>query len=263
MSLVIRTLIVDDEPLARDGMRVRLEREPDVEVVGEAVDGVEAVEAIASLLPDLVFLDVQMPGIDGFEVVSRVAGVHLPLIIFVTAYDQYALKAFEVHALDYLLKPVTHRRLQEALRRARHEVSRDEGAMPVSQQRLLELIEAREREQATTERPREDRSYVSRFTVKDRDRFLLIKANEIERAESAANYVRLHARGASFLIRTTMTELEKKLDPAHFSRIHRSTIVNLDRIKEIRPEWHGDFDVVLVDGTTLRLSRSYRDRLIR
>ena len=278
---MIRVLVVDDEPLAREGIKVRLEREADMEVVGEAADGPEAVAAITSLHPDLVFLDVQMPGMDGFEVVERVAGVHLPVIVFATAYDEYALRAFEVHALDYLLKPVTARRFEEALRRARTEVGR--GMERETHRRLVELLDAW-RAAATVsasthalppepplqqpppphapQAPHGSGTYLTRLVVRDGERFLLLRAEEIDWVESAANYVRLHARGTSYLVRATMAELERRLDPARFTRIHRSTIVNTDRIREIRPEWHGDFDVVLTTGKALRLSRSYRDRLL-
>ena len=278
---MIRVLVVDDEPLAREGIKVRLEREADMEVVGEAADGPEAVAAITTLHPDLVFLDVQMPGMDGFEVVERVAGVHLPVIVFATAYDEYALRAFEVHALDYLLKPVTARRFEEALRRARTEVGR--GMERETHRRLVELLDAW-RSAATVsaathalppEPPQQQQppppapqalhgggAYLTRLVVRDGERFLLLRAEEIDWVESAANYVRLHARGTSYLVRATMAELERRLDPSRFTRIHRSTIVNTDRIREIRPEWHGDFDVVLTTGKALRLSRSYRDRLL-
>jgi len=290
---VIRVLVVDDEPLAREGIKVRLEREPDVELVGEAMDGPEAVSAILSLRPDLVFLDVQMPGMDGFEVVERVAEVHLPVIVFATAYDEYALRAFEVHALDYLLKPVTARRFEEALRRARSEVAR--GAERETHRRLVQLLDAwraaagaggnggnGDAGGSIAELPSaagaavgagdppplglapagSSSPYLTRLVVRDGERFLLLRSEEVDWVESAANYVRVHARGASFLVRITMTELERRLDPARFTRIHRSTIVNTDRIREIRPEWHGDFDVVLTNGKSLRLSRSYRDRLL-
>ena len=266
---MIRTLIVDDEPLARDGIRVRLEQEADIEIAGEAGDGLAAAEAIKLLLPDLVFLDVQMPGCNGFQVVEKVADVHLPVIVFVTAYDQYALKAFDVHALDYLLKPFTGSRFQEALHRARAEINR-EGDLE-SHRRLLNLLASF---RATTPLPTEASTstavgpaggpgeYIGRLSVKDGERYILLRAEEIDWVESAANYVRLFARGANYLIRMTMTELERRLDPKHFARIHRSTIVNINRVKEIRPEWHGDFDVVLGSGKVLRMSRKYRSRLL-
>jgi two-component system LytT family response regulator len=250
----IRTLIVDDEPLAREGLRVRLAREADVEIVGEAIDGVAAIESIRALTPDLVFLDVQMPGFGGFDVLDRVSETHLPVVIFVTAYDQYALKAFDVHALDYLLKPFSEARFTLALERARQallsEVDRD------ADRRIAALLATR------GDAASPPKSYLTRLPVKDRDRYLLLRIEEVNWIEAAQNYVQIHARRSEFLIRTTMAEIEAQLDPARFARIHRSTLVNLDRIREIRPGWHGDFDVVLEDGTQLKLSRHYRDRLL-
>jgi two-component system LytT family response regulator len=280
MSRVIRTVVVDDEPLAREGLRVRLAREEDIDIVGEAADGPSAVDAILTFRPDLVFLDVQIPGFDGFDVVARTASTYLPTIVFVTAYDRYALKAFEVHALDYLLKPIAHRRFQEALRRARRELGRrdrettgtsvsdfdqDEVLSAVAD-RLRRLLDAREassagpglRDVAQTESPR----YAMRFTVRDGERYVLLRVSDVDWAEASANYVRLHVGPRTYQMRMTMGDLERQLDPAQFTRIHRSAIVNLDRVREIRPEWHGEYEVALVTGATLRLSRGYRDRLL-
>ena len=255
MTPPIRTLIVDDEPLAREGLRVRLARESDVEIVGEAIDGDSAIEAIQALTPDLVFLDVQMPGLGGFDVLERVSGTHLPVVIFVTAYDQYALKAFDVHALDYLLKPFSDARFAQALDRARQAVSSASEADRDVDRRVAALLAAR-----ADARPA--KTWLTRLPVKDRDRFLLLRVEEITWIEAAQNYVQIHARKHEFLVRCTMADLEAQLDPAKFSRIHRSALVNLDRIREIRPAWHGDFDVILEDGTQLKLSRHYRDRLL-
>lgn len=258
---MIRTVIVDDEPLARQGLHARLEGHADVEIIGEAHDGPHAVETILRARPDLVFLDIQMPGCDGFEVVEQVADTYLPIFIFVTAYDQYALRAFDAHALDYLLKPYGVDRFEAALDRARREISRDEQLE--RHQRLVDLLDGRATGEDSRDTPSEGTAYRRRFTVKEHDRYVLIRTGDIDWIESAANYVRIHARGASYMLRATMTDLERQLDPVQFARIHRTTIVNVDRVKEINPEWHGDFDVVLRDGTTLRLSRSYRDRLLR
>ena len=277
MSRVIRTVLVDDEPLAREGLRVRLEREDDIEIVGEADDGQSAVDAILSLRPDLVFLDVQMPGFDGFEVVSRIASTHLPTIVFVTAYDRYALRAFEVHALDYVLKPIAHRRFQEALRRARHELTRrerdavpsaegngarDDDSLAAVADRLRRLLDEREGGSGSPVVAIDGPRYAVRFTVRDGDRYVLVRAADVDWAEASANYVRLHVGPRTYQMRTTMSDLERQLDPVQFTRIHRSAIVNLDRIREIRPEWHGEYEVALTTGTTLRLSRGYRDRLL-
>jgi two-component system LytT family response regulator len=253
---VIRTLIVDDEPLARDGLRVRLQRESDVEIIGEAGDGPGAVEAIRSLHPDLVFLDVQMPGMDGFEILEQVAAEHLPIVVFVTAHDEHALRAFDVHALDYLLKPVADDRFLESLRRARAALDAETPAAGV-RERLAGALDA-QAAAATATRP----AVIRRFVVKERGRYLLVPAEEVSWIGAAGNYAEIHARGGAYLVRATIADLAARLDPARFARIHRSTIVQIDRIREIIPEWHGDFDVVMEDGTTLRMSRGFRDRLL-
>jgi len=227
-----------------------LEPEQDFSIVGEATDGEDAAEKIQGLKPDLVFLDVRMPGIDGFQVLERVARVHMPLTIFITAYDAYAIRAFEVHAVDYLLKPVSPVRLNEALQRVRHELLlRDE--LEVSQSKLLRLLESVA-----------DAQFSRRFVVRDRDKFVIVAADDIDWIESAANYVELHLGKKIFLVRETMRTIETRLDPNQFVRIHRSTIVNISRIKEITREWTGDFEVMLHDGTKLRMSRSYQNRLL-
>jgi two-component system, LytTR family, response regulator len=256
MNARTRTLIVDDEPLARDGMRLMLAGLADIDVIGEAGDGVAAVRAIAALKPDVVLLDVQMPGLSGFDVVEQAAPDHLPLIVFVTAYDEHALRAFEVHAFDYLLKPVNHARLADAMRRVRADLARGGP----SRERVLDVLDDLRpgRVAAAPVRPR----YSTRFAVRDGDRYVLVRAADIDWIEAAANYVRLITRGHGFLLRMTLAEMERRLDPAQFTRIHRSTIVNTARIGEIRPDAHGDFEVVLVDGRTLAMSRSFRERLL-
>ena len=244
---MIRTLIIDDEELARQNIRLRLEGEADVKVVGEAADGVSAMRAIQKLAPDLIFLDVRMPRSGGFEVLERGRPGQRPYVIFVTAYDQYAAKAFEAHAVDYLLKPISESRFQEALRRVRTEIVKSEPAR--------EDVEGHGDPVSHSEPLR-------RITVKVRDRFLIVKTEDVDWIESAANYVRLHVRGNSYLVRMTMDELEIKLDERQFTRIHRSQMVNIDRVTEINPTSNGDFDVLLRDKTTLRLSRGYRSRLL-
>ena len=249
---MIRTLIVDDEPLAREGLRVRLGLERDIALIGEAGDGPRAIELIRRELPDLVLLDVQMPGMDGFEVLARVAGDCLPAVIFVTAHDRYAVRAFEVHAVDYLLKPLDAARLRDAVERVRHAV---QAGQPAAREGLVNLLEEREK--------RPDTGHARRWAVREGEHFVLLRAEEVDWIEAAANYVRFHARGKVFHLRATMAALEATLDPRRFARIHRSTIVNLDRVKEIRPEWHGDYDVLLTTGEVLRLGRRYRDGLLR
>ncbi len=246
---MIRALVVDDEPLARERVRTLLEAEPDVEVVGECADGDEAVESIRSLAPDLVFLDVQMPGIDGLEVIRRIGAERMPAVVFATAYDEFALQAFEANALDYLLKPYETERFQDALERARRRLAAERG--PRLDPRLLALLDG-------IERPAEFRE---RFVVRIGNRFQLVKTGEIDWVEAEDNYVRLHVGKASHLLRETMAEMERQLDPRRFVRIHRSAIVNVDRIQTIESWGAGEFLFVLADGTKLTSTRRYRDRL--
>jgi two-component system, LytTR family, response regulator len=263
MATLIRAVIVDDEALARDAIRLRLRDEPDIEVVGEATDGGDAVELLRTLQPDLVFLDVQMPIFDGFEVIEHVSSEHLPIVVFVTAYDKYALKAFETHALDYLLKPFTAQRFHAAIDRARLEVAR--AGDHETHQRLIEVLDERRRarQRRTDLEPEGGDGYAARFAVKHNQRMVLVKIADIDWIESSANYAHLHTSGgASYAVRMTMGELERRLSPTRFARIHRSTIVQVDRIQDIIAAWHGDFDVTLRDGTVLRLTRNYRDRLL-
>ena len=245
----VRVLIVDDEPLARDGVRLHLELEPGFEVVGEAGSGEEAVSLIEQLAPDLVFMDVQMPGVDGFGVVDAVGVERMPVTIFVTAYDQFALKAFDAHALDYLLKPFDAERFRSALERAREQLRgrRIEGVEGQLAALLREL--------------RGKREYLERIVVRSGGRILILRVDDIDWLEAASNYVRIHAGGRQYLLRETMSNLEARLDPGHFVRIHRSTMVRLDRIRELEPLFQGDYVLILEDGTRLTSSRGYRDRL--
>jgi len=242
---MISAFIVDDEKLAREGIRLMLKKEVDVEVVGEAADGPSAMKSISKTTPDLLFLDVKVPGLDGFEILDRCQRGPTPLVIFTTAYEKYAVKAFEAHAVDYLLKPIRAQRLREAVQRARVELAKEPPPVP-------------DPAPATVSKP----PSLRRLIVRDRDRYLLLKATEVDWIQSAANYVQLHAHGRCYLVRMTMNEIETQLEGLSFARIHRSTIVNIDRLTEIRPSPHGDFQVVLDNGTTLRLSRAYRDHLL-
>jgi two-component system LytT family response regulator len=245
----IRTLVVDDEPLARERVRTLLGEEPDVDIVGECGDGVEAVAAIEREAPDLVFLDVQIPEIDGFGVIERVGLEKAPVVVFVTAYDQYALQAFEVHAVDYLLKPFDQERFQKAMARARQAVQ------------LHRTGDVNERLVALLQDLKTPQGHLERLVVKSSGRLFFLRVEEIDWVESSGNYVCLHVGGESHLLRETMNGIEAKLDPARFIRIHRTAIVNIDRIKELQPLFHGEYDVVLRTGMTLTLSRGYRDRI--
>jgi two-component system LytT family response regulator len=246
----LRVLIVDDEPLAREKLRTLLQKEPDVEIAGECRDGAEAVTAIARITPDLVFLDVQMPEVDGFGVLEALPPRALPAVIFVTAYDRYALKAFEVHALDYLLKPFDRARFQKALFRARAELERDRrgGALD---QRLRALLK-----DLNQKRP-----YAQRLVIREAGRVFFLRVEELDWIEAAGNYARLHAGGDTHLMRETMKALETRLDPDRFVRIHRAAIVNLDRVKELRPGFRGEYVVVLKGGREIISSRSQSERI--
>jgi two-component system LytT family response regulator len=245
----IRTLIVDDEPLARERVRALLESEGDVEVIGECTNGKEAVSAIKSLRPELVFLDVQMPVLDGLAVVEAVGPDQMPAVIFVTAYDRYALRAFEVHALDYLLKPFDRERFQHALGRARDQLQHTKTAE--LNERLVALLE----DNQSGKKPLE------RLVIKAGGRVFFVRTEEIDWIEAAGNYARIHVGKEAHLLRETMSTLEGRLDTEKFLRIHRSTIVNVDRIQELQPWFHGDYVVILRDGTQLTLSRGYRQKM--
>jgi two-component system LytT family response regulator len=253
---VIRVAIVDDEPVAREGLRLWLAAEGDVSVVGEAGDPAAAIALVRAARPDLLFLDVQMPGGDGFDVLEGIAGDHLPEIVFVTAHEQHALRAFDAAALDFLLKPVREERFRVALARARRELAR--GAEREGPARLSALLDDVRR----TGPPSGPRR-IERFAVRERDRFVIVPADAVRWIAAAGNYAELHVGGATHLVRATMAELEKGLDPAVFARVHRGTIVRAERVREVVPSTHGDFDLVLDDGTSLRMSRRYRGRLLR
>ncbi|HUA99936.1 MAG TPA: LytTR family DNA-binding domain-containing protein [Terracidiphilus sp.] len=243
----MRVLIVDDEPLARRGVRVRLRKCVDIEIVGECGDGLSAVEKILSLSPDLVFLDVQMPGMDGFEVLRSLPAEILPSVIFLTAYEQHALRAFEVHALDYLLKPVDDRRFSAAVDRARKLV--DLTSKTQMAERILKML------------GQESEQYVSRFVVRTGSRIQVVLAEDTEWIGAAGDYTELHVHGRSHLLRETMNFLEQKLDPARFLRIHRSRIVRTGCILELRGIDNREYLVKLSDGSEHRSSRSYARRL--
>lgn len=252
---MIRVAIVDDEPVAREGLRLWLARESDVTVVGEAGNPAEAVDLVREHRPDLLFLDVQMPDGTGFDVLSAIAGEHLPEVIFVTAHERHALRAFDLAAVDFLLKPVTAERFRVALERARRDLARgEEREGPARLSALLDHLGG------ASGRPGERR--IERFAVRTRDRFVIVPAADVEWIGAAANYAELHLGRTTHLVRATMAELETGLDPARFARIHRATIVRLDRIREVIPATHGDYDVVLLDGTILKLSRRFRSRLL-
>jgi two-component system LytT family response regulator len=245
----IRVLVVDDEPLAREKIRGMAADDPDIRIVGECTNGAEAIEAIQTLRPDLILLDVQMPEVGGFAVLEALKDEGLPPVIFITAYDHYAVRAFEVHALDYLLKPFDRERFKAAIERAKRQIRRDDGSRLDA--RIVALLE----------QMREKPSYSERLVVKTGGRVFFLNTDEIDWIEAEGNYVNIHTNKKSYLLRETISSLEAQLDPKEFVRIHRSAIVRLDRIKELQPWSHGEYHVILNDGTQLTLSRSYREKL--
>jgi two-component system LytT family response regulator len=246
---MIRTLIVDDEPLARRGIRAHLGTEKDIEIIGECGNGADALKAIEALGPDLIFLDVQMPELDGFGVLEAMEVEKMPAVIFVTAYDKFALRAFEVNAVDYLLKPFDPERLHQALQRARATLEHQSlGDLNRRLQNLLASLSS-------------SGKFVERLVIKASGKISFLSVDEIDWIEAADNYVRLHAGRDAHLLRKTMTSLEERLDPSKFIRIHRSTMVNIARIKELYPLLKGDYEIVLKTGARLASGRGYRERL--
>ena len=254
----IRTIIVDDEPAARRGVRLLLERDSAVEVVGEASTGAEAAELIRRVKPDLAFLDVQMPGSTGFDALSGLAPDTAPAVVFVTAYDEYALRAFEVNAVDYLLKPYDDTRFAAALQRAKEEVRRRQADQVNA--RLSQLLEYLQQNAAPAE-PEKSENNGDRILIKSSGEIFFLKAEEIDWIEAEGDYMKFHVSGRTHLMRETMARLEARLDPKRFIRIHRSTIVNIDRMRKLSPSFAGEYAVVLQDGTKLKLSRGYHERI--
>jgi two-component system, LytTR family, response regulator len=251
----LRVVIVDDERLAREKIRSMLAAHPEVEIVAECSDGLEAVSDIKRLRPDLVFLDIQMPGSDGFDVLRRLKSAKLPAIVFVTAHGEYAIRAFEIEAVDYLLKPFDRRRFNESLRRARKRLETPaETDVP---ERLLAAV--KQIEQLATE-PRETQQW-NRFVVKVRDRMIFVPASDIDWIESEGKYVRLHCGASKYLVREGISELENRLDAREFARIHRRIIVNLRKVSEMYRGFGGDYIVALTSGEKLTVSRRYWSRV--
>jgi two-component system, LytTR family, response regulator len=258
-SARIRAIIVDDEPTARRGVRLLLERDGGVEIVGEAATGVEAAELIVREKPDLAFLDVQMPGSDGFEALSKIGPAMAPAVVFVTAYDEHALRAFEVNAIDYLLKPYDDARFAAALRRAKDEVRRRQADNVNS--RLSQLLDYLQQNGANNAAAQSAEKPGERILIKSSGEIFFLKAEEVDWIEAEGDYMKFHVAGRAHLMRETMARLEARLDPKRFIRIHRSTIVNIDRLRKLSPSFAGEYAVVLHDGTKLKLSRGYHERI--
>jgi two-component system LytT family response regulator len=250
---LIRALIVDDEPLPRERIRTLLAEHRNIEMIGECRDGQEAANAILALRPELVFLDIQMPELDGFEVLKAISPEDLPAIIFVTAFDEYAIRAFEVNAIDYLLKPINAARFEKAVLRAIDRLAQFNAAARAREpdRQLLNFVE----------RLRAEQQYTTRFVVRAGSRLSFVRASDVDWIDVAENYVRLHVFGREHLVRDTLKSVESQLDPEIFVRVHRSIILNLDRIESVEPHFHGEYVVTMKDGARLTTSRSYSERL--
>ncbi|APX67021.1 LytTR family DNA-binding domain-containing protein [Sphingomonas sp. gentR] len=262
--MTIRTILVDDEPLAIQGMELRLQAHDDVEIIERCSNGREAIRAIKTHKPDLVFLDIQMPGFDGFSVVQGLMEVEPPLFVFVTAYSDHALRAFEAQAVDYLMKPVEEARLADTLDRVRQRLNEKRGAGEV--EKLKEVL-AEHAPDAVTDLSEGGEVASSRFekliNIKDRGQIFRVDVDTIEMIEAAGDYMVINTGDNSLVLRETMKDLEKRLDPRRFQRVHRSTIVNLDLVKQVKPHTNGECFLLLESGAQVKVSRSYRDVVAR
>jgi two-component system LytT family response regulator len=250
----IRALVVDDEPLARRGICRLLQTAPDIKIVGEAGNGQDAIAAVETQKPDLVFLDIQMPLLDGFSVIEKIDSQNLPEIVFVTAFDEHAIRAFEINALDYLLKPIDPERFEKCLERVRERLKNSKNEK--FDEKLSSLLQCLERAGSKAEK-----NFLERVVIKDAGRIFFVGTDEIIWISSEGNYVKLHTKSKAYLLRETMDGLEGKLNPRDFLRLRRSTIVRIEQIKELHPLFNGEFAVILKDGTKLTSSRRYRQNL--
>jgi two-component system LytT family response regulator len=263
---MLKALIIDDEELARRGLAIRLQKFDDVEICGECRNGREAVDAVREQAPDIVFLDIQMPGIDGFGVLRRLSGSDMPIVIFVTAYDEFALRAFEANALDYLLKPINDERLASAIDRARQ--ARDEKLACRHRAKLLKLVcelTGREMtlESAISGAAAAGNRFPERLAIRDSGETINVNVASIDWIDAAGDYMCVHAEGDTHVLRGTMKRLEQLLDPERFVRIHRSTIVNRLRVRSLRPHRNGEYFLTLDNSQELKLSRKYKSNLDR
>jgi two-component system LytT family response regulator len=263
--MTIRTILVDDEKLAIQGLQLRLEAHPDVDIIETCINGREAIRAIKTHKPDLVFLDIQMPGFDGFSVVSGMMEVEPPLFVFVTAYSDHAIRAFEAQATDYLMKPVEQERLADTMERVRQRLAEKRGVEEA--ERLKEALaehapEAHDEFVDTTDTLSANR-YEKMINIKDQGQIFRVDVDSIERIDAAGDYMCIYTGGETLILRETMKDLEKRLDPRKFQRVHRSTIVNLDLVKQVKPHTNGECFLVLDSGAQVKVSRSYRDVVAR
>jgi len=262
----LRTLIVDDEELARRGLEIRLQKLPDVSIVGQSRNGHEALAAVTATTPDLMFLDIQMPGLDGFDVLRRMSGSKMPIVIFVTAFDEYAIRAFDANALDYLLKPINDERLAEAVERAR--LVLDERQAHTHRSRLLKFVcelmgQELTLDKALVEASRDEPRFPQRLAIKDGRQTHCVDVDSIDWVDAAGDYMCVHVNGETFVLRGTMKRLEELLDPRVFVRIHRSAIVNRHRVSTLRPHRNGEYFLKLDCDHELKLSRKYKSNLSR
>jgi two-component system, LytTR family, response regulator len=263
--MTIKTILVDDEKLAIQGLEIRLKKFDDIEIVDTCNNGREAIRKIKTLKPDLVFLDIQMPGFDGFSVVQGVMEIEPPLFIFVTAYADHAVRAFEASAIDYLVKPVEEDRLADAIDRVRKRLSEKRGAEEIEKLKtvLSEVAPDAMADIENEEEPAAASRYEKLINVKDRGQIFRVDVDTIERIDAAGDYMCIYTADNSLILRETMKDLEKRLDPRHFQRVHRSTIVNLSQVREVKPHTNGECFLILGSGAQVKVSRSYRDVVAR
>ncbi|SEJ35017.1 two component transcriptional regulator, LytTR family [Sphingobium sp. AP50] len=263
--MTIRTILVDDESLAIQGLALRLQAHEDVEIVETCTNGREAIRAIKTHKPDLVFLDIQMPGFDGFSVVQGLMEVEPPLVIFCTAYSDYAIRAFEAQAVDYLMKPVDEGRLADALDRVRQRLSEKKQVQEVEKLRevLAEVAPQAMSDFASDDDAPASNRFEKLINIKDRGQIFRVDVDSIERIDAAGDYMCIYTADNSLILRETMKDLEKRLDPRNFQRVHRSTIVNLSQVRQVKPHTNGECFLVLESGAQVKVSRSYRDVVAR
>ncbi len=263
--MTIRTILVDDEPLAIQGLELRLAAHEDVEIIDKCQNGREAIRAIKTHKPDLVFLDIQMPGFDGFSVVQGLMEVEPPLFVFVTAYSDHAIRAFEANAMDYLMKPVDEGRLADTLERVRQRLTEKRGVEEVEKLKevLAEVAPEAAEELAASDGDMSSSRYEKLINIKDRGQIFRVDVDTIEVVEAAGDYMCIKTADNTLVLRETMKDLEKRLDPRRFQRVHRSTIVNLDQVKQVKPHTNGECFLVLDSGSQVKVSRSYRDVVAR
>ncbi|HEY1606318.1 MAG TPA: LytTR family DNA-binding domain-containing protein [Allosphingosinicella sp.] len=263
--MTIRTILVDDEPLAIQGLRLRLEKHDDVEIIDTCSNGREAIRAIKTHKPDLAFLDIQMPGFDGFSVIQGLMEIEPPLFVFVTAYTDHAIRAFEAQAVDYLMKPVEEDRLADTLDRVRLRLSEKRSAEEAGKLKevLAEVAPEAAEQVAASEEPPTSNRYEKLINIKDRGQIFRVDVDSIEKIDAAGDYMCIYTGDNTLILRETMKDLEKRLDPRRFQRVHRSCIVNLDQVRQVKPHTNGECFLVLESGSQVKVSRSYRDVVAR